>query len=180
MTLITWQDGQPVFRDGKIGTEQDCCCSCECAAGDSLTGKTISCTATLTLPNVPGDCPAGTYTVTFQLLWDAGLLNYQGCAAVDFGGGIFGRVVALLVCDGETYGPPARWTSVCDFSTNGDCDFQNGTCQIGGFLGFFNPFAGANQHTSSTIDGVCVPNANTFTRTDPDLNITSSYTISVT
>jgi hypothetical protein len=26
MTLITFQDGQPVMRDGKIGTEQECCC----------------------------------------------------------------------------------------------------------------------------------------------------------
>jgi len=28
MTLITFQDGQPVMRDGKIGTEQGCCCEC--------------------------------------------------------------------------------------------------------------------------------------------------------
>ena len=26
MTLITFQDGQPVMRDGKVGTEQACCC----------------------------------------------------------------------------------------------------------------------------------------------------------
>ena len=26
VTLITWQDGGPLFRDGKVGTEQDCCC----------------------------------------------------------------------------------------------------------------------------------------------------------
>jgi hypothetical protein len=28
MTLITFQDGKPVLRDGKVGTEQECCC-CE-------------------------------------------------------------------------------------------------------------------------------------------------------
>lgn len=28
MTLITFQDGKPVFRDGKVGTEQECCCGC--------------------------------------------------------------------------------------------------------------------------------------------------------
>jgi hypothetical protein len=29
MTLITFQDGKPVLRDGKVGTEQECCCG-EC------------------------------------------------------------------------------------------------------------------------------------------------------
>jgi hypothetical protein len=28
MTLITFQDGKPVMRDGKVGTEQACCCGC--------------------------------------------------------------------------------------------------------------------------------------------------------
>jgi len=26
MTLITFQDGKPLMKDGKVGTEQDCCC----------------------------------------------------------------------------------------------------------------------------------------------------------
>jgi hypothetical protein len=26
MTLITFQDGKPLMKDGKIGTEQECCC----------------------------------------------------------------------------------------------------------------------------------------------------------
>lgn len=30
MTLITFYNDGPVFRDGKIGTEQACCCSGEC------------------------------------------------------------------------------------------------------------------------------------------------------
>jgi hypothetical protein len=31
MTLITFQDGRPVLRDGKVGTEQECCCGgCGC------------------------------------------------------------------------------------------------------------------------------------------------------
>ena len=29
MTLITFSDGKPVLRDGKVGTEQACCCGCE-------------------------------------------------------------------------------------------------------------------------------------------------------
>lgn len=31
MTLITFDGGQVVMRDGKIGTEQACCCGCECS-----------------------------------------------------------------------------------------------------------------------------------------------------
>jgi hypothetical protein len=30
MTLITFQDGKPVLRDGKVGTEQECCCCDPC------------------------------------------------------------------------------------------------------------------------------------------------------
>jgi len=34
MTTIAFEDGKPVFRDGKVGTEQACCCdpcvNCEC------------------------------------------------------------------------------------------------------------------------------------------------------
>jgi hypothetical protein len=30
MTLITFHDGKPVLRDGKVGTEQECCCGSQC------------------------------------------------------------------------------------------------------------------------------------------------------
>ena len=30
MTLITFQDGKPVLRDGKVGVEQGCCCNGDC------------------------------------------------------------------------------------------------------------------------------------------------------
>jgi len=30
MMLITFQDGKPVMRDGKVGTEQECCCEPPC------------------------------------------------------------------------------------------------------------------------------------------------------
>jgi hypothetical protein len=39
MTLITFQDGKVVMRDGKIGTEQECCCEDEagpCVDCDNL------------------------------------------------------------------------------------------------------------------------------------------------
>jgi hypothetical protein len=33
MTKITIQDGKIVMRDGKVGTEQECCCA-QCVCGD--------------------------------------------------------------------------------------------------------------------------------------------------
>jgi len=37
MTLITFEDGKPVMKDdGKVGTEQACCCSEECCNCDSV------------------------------------------------------------------------------------------------------------------------------------------------
>jgi|688.fasta_scaffold101985_3 hypothetical protein len=30
MTLIAFEDGKPVFRDGKVGTGVACCCGCDC------------------------------------------------------------------------------------------------------------------------------------------------------
>jgi hypothetical protein len=34
MTLITFQDGSPILKDGKIGTEQACCCGGACCLPD--------------------------------------------------------------------------------------------------------------------------------------------------
>jgi hypothetical protein len=40
MTLITFQDGAVVFRDGQVGTEQACCCQPECkCAFDNFTSS---------------------------------------------------------------------------------------------------------------------------------------------
>lgn len=36
MTLITFQNGKPVFRDGKVGTEQGCCCGKCCCTTITL------------------------------------------------------------------------------------------------------------------------------------------------
>lgn len=53
MTLITFQDGKVVLRDGKVGTEQDCCCSDdgECPCEEAVFET----------------CPEG-YTVTFDII----------------------------------------------------------------------------------------------------------------
>ena len=56
MTLITFQDGQVVFRDGAVGTEQSCCCNkcsgpcdgenpcpegCVCVDGECVEGTEV-------------------------------------------------------------------------------------------------------------------------------------------
>lgn len=45
MTLITFQDGRAVMRDGKVGTEQACCCQPPCVCPD-LESLCISLTLT--------------------------------------------------------------------------------------------------------------------------------------
>lgn len=59
MTKVTLQDGRVVMRDGKIGTEQECCCAkCRCDLScPEFVGATISVTGTragtvsTTIPN---------------------------------------------------------------------------------------------------------------------------------
>lgn len=58
MTLITFQDGKAVMRDGKVGTEQGCCCGAgqQCVCGQN-------CTQEITVDFVKGDL-GGTLTTT--------------------------------------------------------------------------------------------------------------------
>lgn len=46
VTLISLQDGNVVMRDGKVGTEQDCCCEQECdvSSADELTQPNVTIT----------------------------------------------------------------------------------------------------------------------------------------
>ena len=45
MTLITFQDGRAVMRDGKVGTEQDCCCKqCDLSLSNQSTQPNVSVT----------------------------------------------------------------------------------------------------------------------------------------
>lgn len=60
VTLITWQDGGPLFRDGKIGTEQDCCCDGGDAPLGSCCGWICDYVADIIWPDIenPEDIPA--------------------------------------------------------------------------------------------------------------------------
>lgn len=72
MTKITFKDGKPVMRDGKVGTEQGCCCGCpRCVRGGEIDCKykteaaceecerTYSCYEKVQT-QCDGDCPEGT------------------------------------------------------------------------------------------------------------------------
>ena len=63
MTLITFDAGKVIMRDGKVGTEQECCCTkCRCdlecptfsGAEVSVTGTRVG-TVTTTIPNADPD-----------------------------------------------------------------------------------------------------------------------------
>ena len=90
MTLITFQDGGVVFRDGKVGTEQECCCQqCRCLlecpefAGVeiSVTGTKVG-TVNVTIPSAdpdfalssPPNCQLRPFDGGRQIIWD---INYS-------------------------------------------------------------------------------------------------------
>lgn len=74
MTKITFENGKPVMRDGKVGTGQECCCESDCPRcmrdGKWLCGKNTKascedCTRTYKCheslqTNCDGTCPEGT------------------------------------------------------------------------------------------------------------------------
>lgn len=79
MTLITFQDGKPVLRDGAVGTEPECCCErCPCDEYKILCIQQVFSyynvvwtqggnANPMTPENIPADQPAGTFLVLGQL-----------------------------------------------------------------------------------------------------------------
>lgn len=82
MTLISWDGGKPVLKNGKIGAEQGCCCNQGGGGGPGPDGcgcpaVTITFNITVVIPeadasNDPSGAgytlvPAGTYTATLVL-----------------------------------------------------------------------------------------------------------------
>jgi len=62
MTLITFQDGKPLMKDGKVGTEQDCCC--ETGGGEGGGGDPVPCDCTSQPSGItlPGNTPVSVTT----------------------------------------------------------------------------------------------------------------------
>ena len=65
MTSITFQDGKVVMRDGKVGTEQGCCCGCcGCSCPDCNGGVTIE--LTYGGETFASTCTDGVYSAGFS------------------------------------------------------------------------------------------------------------------
>lgn len=92
MTLITVQGDKIVLRDGKVGTEQECCCEreCECPA-DCVEGLQLS------LGNSPV-CFGGAYS------------DFLECLS--------GGISAVMYCSGGQW---IVFVSVCCFENEGTC-----------------------------------------------------------
>lgn len=169
MTLITFKDGAVVMHDGKVGSEQDCCCKCQCSF-PFPTGVVPHVTATVTFPSVAGDCPDGDYTTEFDLAPYFGF--YLGCGDLDLGGGIICSVSVLLFCtDGQYVSYPNVSTGACD-ALGYSCTIGNG-----GFAGT-GPASvdDYHKHATVTVNGVCLPDSNSATFHLP-LDIDVEYTI---
>ena len=165
MTLITFQDGKPLFRDGKVGTEQACCCGCACQM-PLPSGMVPHVSAVVTFPDIPGDCPSGDYPVELDLTLQFGA--YYGCVEIDLGEGIVCAIEFYLHCtDGQWYGNPVVFT--------GPCSRASYTCTIGngGFIGTGETYA----LPSSKQDGTCLPTFGEFSAELP-LDIVYTFTIS--
>lgn len=178
MTQITVQDGKIVLRDGKVGTGAGCCCGgdCECDLialhGSS---KSIMATVTVTLPDVPGDCPSGEYTVNLELT-TLSSADIFGCQNFEIGPICYvdpftqenicyyltAAVSLRLKCEGGQYRSYAAFSTI-------PCAGGGYACTIGsgGYVGFeaTQPEESA-IHESRVLDGVCVPSeaSSTLTR----------------
>ena len=172
MTSILMEDGTVIFRGEKVAAGQ-LCCSCPCFAGvpDFLQPHAV---VTLVLPDVPGDCPGGTYQTEFDLTLE---FKTAGCATIDLGGGINAQINAAVVCEPDLCGK-GRYLSYAQFSASA-CNENNANCLIGN--GSFTGFGPTNdeylEHQSVLIDGLCrpLPATGSYTVLDCVLTLTMSF-----
>lgn len=172
MTLITFKDGAVVMHDGKVGSEQDCCCKCQCSF-PFPTGVVPHVAATVTFPNVAGDCPDGDYAAEFDLsLSSSGF--YAGCGELDLGNGISCSVFLYLLCiDGKFVSYPTVATNTCALANFGyTCTIGNGNFTGTGPASIDD----AHTHASVVVDGTCLPDSNVV-EFDLPLDIHVQYTI---
>jgi hypothetical protein len=106
MTNITLQDGSVVLRGGKVGTEQACCCGCDCGTNceQEITIEWVrdGLSATLTVPfdgtvvTEPDSAAGDTGFALFQASASCGNLGPNGEC---------GWLVELLTCGCDPYDP---------------------------------------------------------------------------
>jgi hypothetical protein len=93
MTLITFEDGKPLMKDdGKIGTEQECCCGdCECDPFNLLAGCDLQEIIVELVASRVGLCSPDGGTITMTLNADNGYFD-----SADSGTGF--RSESFLTC----------------------------------------------------------------------------------
>lgn len=110
MTLITFQDGAVVFRDGQVGTEQACCCDQECVCPNAcVAGLEISLgVSPVCIDGIYSDflnCVGGGISATMYC--DNGLwLVFVSVCCFENGGACFYSYEATLECESDNL-PPA-------------------------------------------------------------------------
>lgn len=108
MTLITFQDGKPVLRDGKIGTEQDCCCQQDTCPSECIEGLLIS------LGNSPLCSPFGVVVYLDTVFLDGPCGTVQASVSMRCTNGVWTAVYTLcgFNCD-------ATYEAVLDLDNDG-------------------------------------------------------------
>lgn len=101
MTLITWQNGGPVLRDGKVGTGSACCCGGGCDSSGLNTGDQPDVAIT------DGGCPcnAGTHSGTYAFASHfAGVWSWDGTTTCEWldGAPVLANLGVSVTCDGTT------------------------------------------------------------------------------
>lgn len=110
MTFVTLQDGSVVFRDGKVGTGNDCCCGCCCIDGEKDPSK-----------KTQAACEAASGT------WNAGVSCDDPCFCCDYRRLCLEKVESRV---GPFAGP--RFTGWFDFDWADDipADQPEGTIRV--------------------------------------------------
>ena len=127
MTLITFQDGKVVFRDGKVGTEQGCCCNrCgdDCQQTVSVTVAVAGYSTTLTFLVADGSDEYSEFVGQFDYFLVSAFIT---CALVD---GVPRWTLVVSVCwqNGNDFGSE-DWEG--EVSADGSCCPDYGSVAMG-------------------------------------------------
>jgi hypothetical protein len=158
MTTITTQGGKIVLRDGRVGTEQGCCCE-----GDATCEECVN-------NSLPADCelcndlyPLSTNAYNAEIAagfppcgYDSGLTGAALFAAMDDACSGYSPPVYCYVCEDGGY-----WVQISGCGCTGSCKRCYGTpcsnaCSAQNFPDCFcDSVLTENPECGDTVEGVC-------------------------
>ena len=119
MTLITFEDGKPLMKDdGKIGTEQACCCE---QVGACCVPPKEPCRVMFG-PCAPGSFGTDGCPEELGQFCDENVFGERNCVS--------DGDVPIGTCEGDVIGPPVPGYCV-ENSTRAECDAVGGTLYTG-------------------------------------------------